>query len=287
MTDQKPYQHQIQSEPVLRIGIILPIDRRKEITVSFTNPSQYKIDSKSPINLTSSKLKFSVDDGGVKIIKTNAKFDGYGITVHNVPAGRGFHWEKNIDVTLSGNVHIIPNKSGLLLINEVPLEKYLASVAVSEMSGTCPTSFLEAQTIAARSWIMAAAENKHSELGIDACNDDCCQRYQGMNQMTSESKAVCNSTSGKVLLYDNEICDARYSKSCGGLTENAENIWDMDFKPYLTSIYDSPEKKSRWIGSIGLELLQTFSAVRHMLMKVNCINILAMWIRTANIFAGL
>lgn len=244
MTDQKPYQHQIQSEPVLRIGIILPIDRRKEITVSFTNPSQYKIDSKSPINLTSSKLKFSVDDGGVKIIKTNAKFDGYGITVHNVPAGRGFHWEKTIDVSLPGNVEISNHDGYLLLSNTVPLEQYLACVAVSEMSGACPPALLESQTITARSWVLAAAENKHSDLNLDACNDDCCQRYQGLSQMTDASIKATNDSRGIVLSYDNQICDARYSKSCGGLTENAENVWDMPSTPYLTSIYDGPDTKN-------------------------------------------
>ncbi|MCH7612032.1 MAG: SpoIID/LytB domain-containing protein [Candidatus Marinimicrobia bacterium] len=237
----KPSNNLPKSEPVLRIGIILPVDYRKSIEISFTNPSQYKIDSKIQISLISSKLRISKNDGDVKIIKKDIEFDGHGITVHNVPAGRGFHWEKTINVTLPGDVQITNRDGYLLVINEVPLEQYLACVAVSEMSGACPPSLLEAQTITARSWILAAVEKKHADLGIDACSDDCCQRYQGLGQMTETSKHAVNNSRGQVLIYENEICDARYSKSCGGITESAENVWDMPITPYLTSVYDGPE----------------------------------------------
>lgn len=237
----KPSNNFPKSEPVLRIGIILPVDHRKSIEISFTNLSQYKVDSKIQISPTSSKLKISKNDCDVKIIKKDIKFDGHGITVHNVQAGRGFHWEKTIDVILPGNVEITNHDGYLLVTNEVPLEQYLACVAVSEMSSTCPLALLEAQTITARSWILAAAEKKHADLEIDACNDDCCQRYQGLGQMTEASKHVVNSSRGQVLIYENEICDARYSKSCGGISESAENVWDMPLTPYLTSGYDGPE----------------------------------------------
>lgn len=230
-----------QSEPIMRIGIILPIDKRKKVTISFSDSSQYKIDSKSSINLTSSKLKISVDDGDVKIVKTNPEFDRHGITVHNVPAGRGFHWEKTIDVTLPGNVKISNHDGYLLLTNCVSLEQYIACVAVSEMSSACPSALLESQTITARSWILAAAEKKHLDLNLDACNDDCCQRYLGLDQMTDASQSASNDTKGIVLTYDNQICDARYSKSCGGISESAENIWAMSHTPYLSSIFDGPE----------------------------------------------
>lgn len=232
-------------EPILKIGIFLPVDNRKKVHISFTDPNLYEIETDKqldPACKTPERLNVAVGDVEMIITKI-VDDDKHGITIHDVPAGRGFHWEQAIDVTLPGNIKITSHNGNLLITNIIPLEQYLACVAVSEMSPKCPDQFLQVQAITARSWILAAAEKKHSGLGIDACNDDCCQRYQGMDQMTSESKAVCNSTSGKVLLYNDEICDARYSKSCGGLTENAENIWDMDFKPYLTSIYDSPEKK--------------------------------------------
>ena len=235
-------QKLIQSEPNLRIGIILPVDKRKTIEVSFSDPSQYKIDTKTPIKLTSSNLKISIDDGDVYIKKLNKEFDEQVITVHNVPAGRGFHWEKTIEVTLPGNVDISNHDGYLLLTNVVPLEQYLACVAVSEMSGACPSALLESQTITARSWVLAAAEKKHSDLNLDACNDDCCQRYQGLSQMTDASIKAANDSRGIVLLYNNQICDARYSKSCGGISESAEHVWDMAPVHYLSSVYDGPAK---------------------------------------------
>ncbi len=233
----------LQSEPILRIGIILPIDHRKKITISFTDPSLYEIETDKQLNptyKTPNTFDVSVNDGDMVIRKSVNEFDERGITIHNVPAGRGFHWEKTIDVTLPENVKITNHDGYLLVINEVPLEQYLACVAVSEMSGACPTALLEAQTITARSWVLAAAEKKHADLCIDVCNDDCCQRYQGLGQMTDLSKTATENSRGIVLLYDNKICDARYSKSCGGISESAENVWDMPPTPYLTSVYDGP-----------------------------------------------
>jgi SpoIID/LytB domain protein len=233
-----------QSEPTLQIGIILPGDHRKKMTISFTNPSLYEIVSEKQLNptcKTPNTLDVSVNGGDMVIRKSVNGFDEQGITIHDVPAGRGFHWEITIDVTLPGNVKITNHDGYLLIINEVPLEQYIACVAVSEMSSACPTALLEAQTITARSWILAAAEKKHADLGIDVCNDDCCQRYQGISQMTETSKHAVNNSRGQVLIYENKICDARYSKSCGGITESAENVWDMPPTPYLTSVYDGLE----------------------------------------------
>ena len=96
-------------------------------------------------------------------------------------AGRGFHWQKQIDISIRGSIKIRNVDGYLFLINEIGMENYLMSVATSEMSGDCPEALLEAQTIAARSWLMASEEQKHKDLGIDACNDDCCQRYQGLS----------------------------------------------------------------------------------------------------------
>ena len=245
MIEKLNTQFIIQSEPILRIGIILPLDHRKIIELSFSDSLQYKIDSKAPINLTPRKLKISVDDGDVKIIKTNPEFDEHGITIHNVPAGRGFHWQKAIDVTLPGSVELSNHDGYLLLTNVVPLEQYLACVAVSEMSGACPPALLESQTITARSWVLAAAEKKHSDLNLDACNDDCCQRYQGLRQITDASIKAADDSRGIALLYDNQICDARYSKSCGGISEDAEHVWDMSPTPYLTSVYDGPDSENK------------------------------------------
>ena len=106
------------------------------------------------------------------------------------------------------------------------------------MSGECPQALLESQTVAARSWLLAAVEQKHADLGIDSCNDDCCQRYQGIENETNAAISAAEKTWGQVLIHDGKICDTRYAKSCGGISENNENVWDGDPKPYLRAIHD-------------------------------------------------
>ena len=101
------------------------------------------------------------------------------------------------------------------------------------MGAKCPQSLLEAQTIVARSWILAAKEKKHQNLKLDACNDDCCQRYQGISNVDLSSVQAAQNTRGKVLIHEDTICDARYSKNCGGISEKGNNVWDINFQPYL------------------------------------------------------
>ena len=122
-------------------------------------------------------------------------------------------------------------------------------VATSEMSSNCPEALLESQTIAARSWILAAEEKKHKNLNLDACNDDCCQRYQGITNLNQESIKAANNTRGAVLIHEGMICDTRYSKSCGGITEANDNVWDTSPKAYLRSVYDGKRPKAYDVSS--------------------------------------
>ena len=230
-----------QREPVLRIGIILPIDKLKKVTISFTDSALYEIETEKQLNPSSEtpdRLDVSVNDVDMIIRKTVDVFDEHGITIHDVPAGRGFHWEKTIDVTAPGNVYITNQKDYLQVTNEVPLEQYLACVAVSEMSARCPSAFLEAQIMAARSWLLANRGKNHPDLQIDVCNDDCCQRYQGINNFSEDARQSTEACRGQVLTIKGDICDARYSKSCGGITEAGANVWPQKDLDYLVSIED-------------------------------------------------
>lgn len=125
------------------------------------------------------------------------------------------------------------------MINKLPLEHYLACVATSEMSAKCPNALIQAQTITARSWLLANVEQKHEKLEMDVCNDDCCQRYQGTTNLSAKSVTGALSTAGKVLLFDDKICDARYSKSCGGMIEEFQTVWKGAEHPYLQVKPDS------------------------------------------------
>jgi SpoIID/LytB domain protein len=109
------------------------------------------------------------------------------------------------------------------------------------MGAECPPALIESQTIAARSWMLANIEQKHIQMGMDVCNDDCCQRYQGSSNLTTQSIAGARNTEGQVLLYKDKICDARYSKSCGGMTETFHTIWPGNDPEYLQNIADAPD----------------------------------------------
>ena len=271
-----------KKEPTIRVGIILPQDNIKETAIIFSDEESYEMET-DKINFPSCKNQKEISI----IIKNNKIFisnheletsivnfapiipeDLPNITLPNIVAGRGFHWEKNIEVKFWGKMEfsILDNK--LIVINELPLEQYLNCVSTSEMSAICPPEFLKAQAIVARSWLLANIEQKHRELKFDICNDDCCQRYQGINNCNDNTISHISNTYGKVLMFEGQICDTRYSKSCGGITEKYENVWGGKPIPYLTSIKDTnhkgvpycnpqniPEKSvKKYIGSVDKDV---------------------------------
>lgn len=208
---------------------------------------------------------------------------GATFTLISVPVGKGFHWEKRVSSQFQGNL-ILRMTSGkrIAIINEIPLEDYLTSVVASEMSSSLPLEFLKAHAMMARSWILSFLERKGGNQNIqrekiatnqevirwysqqdheffDVCAEDHCQRYQGLPGGKSHRiKEAIEETRGQVLLYRGEICDARYSKACGGITENFETAWEDRSVPYLRSVSDAPypfqplqteEEVRRWILS--------------------------------------
>ncbi|MBE9510815.1 MAG: SpoIID/LytB domain-containing protein [Bacteroidetes bacterium] len=260
-------------EPLLRVGIILPEDKQNSLSleISDLHSTSILINNSQTVLISDKKIEISVNETGIELkgqkgvesVKTlkfiQTKNDGF-ILVKPVIAGRGFHWAKQISVKLPYTIEIEIVDNSLLLVNELPLEFYLACVATSEMGAECPEAFIEAQTIVARSWMLANIEQKHVNLGFDVCNDDCCQRYQGINNLTTQSKAGAMNTRGQVLMYDSKICDARYSKSCGGIIEKFENLWEDTPLPYMQNIPDAKEKfdvdltkeleMKKWVNSV-------------------------------------
>ena len=234
-------------EPVMSIGLILPEDNQKNVSItSFGEKFDLLIDDvkqvefKNDFNIGISGNRLSLNDIHCNeiTIKNNDRELANNIKIDPVIAGRGFHWQKFIDIKVLGDIVVKIIDQRLFVINKIFLEDYLMCVATSEMGAKCPKSLLEAQTIVARSWILAAKEKKHQNLGLDACNDDCCQRYQGISNVIHSSVKAAQNTRGKVLIHKETICDARYSKSCGGISERGNNVWDINFQPYLNSIVD-------------------------------------------------
>jgi SpoIID/LytB domain protein len=203
-----------------------------------------------------------------------------------VTIGTRFHWERKEDQTFRGNLILLPRQDGTIAaINEIPLEDYLRSVISSEMSAAAPTEFLKVHAVLSRSWLLSALDRKKKAKEIsrsarqtpekegemirwydredhdlfDVCADDHCQRYHGIQKIVSaQAEEAVRETLGRVITYQDEICDARYSKACGGMTEDFDTAWEDKRVPYLTSISDAPaphlpirteEEAARWILS--------------------------------------
>ncbi len=183
----------------------------------------------------------------------------------NVTIGLKFHWEQKQNQRFSGELKIIVEDDNLTVINIVKVEEYLESVISSEMSATSSLELLKAHAIISRSWLLAQIEKRNlikkksdlynSELVseteairwydredhvlYDVCADDHCQRYQGITKVLGHNaKRAVQETMGLVLSYENQICDARFSKSCGGVTETFENVWENMPHPYLQTFVD-------------------------------------------------
>ena len=181
--------------------------------------------------------------------------------IEDIVIGIGFHWERKERQVFRGDLRLV-RRSGLTAINDVPLEEYVTSVISSEMSASCPLELLKAHAVISRSWlcypklhpesigpgnvsIRAGDEitrwyGREAHTDFDVCADDHCQRYQGVTKAYSASVSdAARATAGEVLEYDGKVCDARFSKCCGGLTEEYRSAWDDRVVPYLVCIPDT------------------------------------------------
>ena len=187
-------------------------------------------------------------------------------SLRDVTIGVNFHWERQETQTFCGKLCLRVEADRIWAINELDVESYLESVISSEMSATSSLELLKAHAVISRSWLLAQQERRNKEKEskdnrffsfikkddellrwhgredhtlFDVCADDHCQRYQGITRASNPlvAKAV-SSTRGQVLCYDNELCDARFSKCCGGQTEEYQYCWEDTPKPYLVSVAD-------------------------------------------------
>jgi len=164
------------------------------------------------------------------------------IRVDEVPIGIEFHWQRKESLSYRGIIEVGLNNAGELVVtNEIDIENYLASVNSSEMTPDCPLGLLEAQTIAARSTVFATMGKHHYNTDFHLCSDDHCQCYQGALREQEISRVAMKNTYGETLFSGAEVCDARYSKICGGIMESYENVWDERIVPYLLAGIDGEQ----------------------------------------------
>ncbi len=198
-----------------------------------------------------------------EIIFEPSDIDITSFVIRDVRIGKNFHWERKEKQRFHGILKFIVEGDKITVINILPIEDYLESVISSEMNPNSPFEFLKAHAVISRSWVLAQiikknniAEHNHPDISqtdnehikwydredhdnYDFCADDHCQRYQGVTKIINDKvlEAV-EGTRGLVLKHDNEICDARFSKCCGGISESFENVWEPVNHPYLVSISD-------------------------------------------------
>lgn len=161
-------------------------------------------------------------------------------TVNEVEIGIGFHWQHQENLNYDGELELMIDINGLLTaVNIIDLENYLASVNSSEMRNDNNLEMLKAQTVAARGTVLATMGKHHFDEGFDLCADDHCQCYQGSQRISDLSSQVTTATKGQVLVFDKRICDTRYAKICGGITEKYSTCWeDLDYA-YLKAFTDA------------------------------------------------
>ena len=202
-----------------------------------------------------------------------------------VTIGRNFHWQRQEDQCFKGAFNLVTGENGIVVINQVDVEEYLTSVISSEMSAQASKELLKAHAVISRSWLLAQIE-KNFRLGrkeekqqncyrdneqlirwydredhtiFDVCADDQCQRYQGNTRASNQSVVeAVKETRGQVLMHKHAICDARFSKCCGGVTEEFNYCWEDKHYPYLSAVRDldtdaplsdltQEEEAERWI----------------------------------------
>ena len=199
-------------------------------------------------------------------LEENNSFSLYDVTI-----GLNYHWERQETQVFSGTLRLVVDEDKIVAINILPVEDYLTSVISSEMNANSSLELLKAHAVVSRSWLFAQIEKRKALKGkdegffsfiktkeeyirwydredhtiFDVCADDHCQRYQGITKATNSTVAeAVQATRGRLLMYGKKICDARFSKCCGGATEEFEYCWEDKHYPYLSSVRDAEEEEN-------------------------------------------
>ena len=266
-----------EREPLIRVGLMAGA-RSARISmigrfVTENGDSLSEGDYSASLDGGGVRLEGATDLRASSITLRPADFESCVFTIHDITIGIDFHWERKEAQQFKGALRLLATTEGLTLINELPLESYLVSVISSEMSASCPPELLRAHAVVSRSWLLAQLRktsggaiiqqdattqggsrtvdaspgeiirwyDRESHTDFDVCADDHCQRYQGISKAFSrEAFDAISDTRGHVLASGDEICDARYSKSCGGMTEVYRAAWEEREVSYLASVYDGP-----------------------------------------------
>ncbi|RIL07080.1 MAG: hypothetical protein DCC75_10325, partial [Proteobacteria bacterium] len=244
--------------PTIKVGLVLPEDNRSVLKLrALEAVSVCGGAGKLPISLApQSEVEVAVVGGEVELNAGGQKLRDReirlspekqhrltpqsGIEVHDVIAGRKFHWRKEVALSFPGTLLITAENRHLVAVNEVSFEDYVTCVISSEMGPGCPKEFLMAQAVAARCWAWVFLRNKHRHPLFSVCNDDDCQRYQGTSHLKPAVIEASRGCAGEFLISDaGFVTPAYYSKSCGGFTESARYAFGFEVLG-MQPVFDAP-----------------------------------------------
>lgn len=261
---------QYQGEPLISVGILTDKKIKFELYGEYSSYGfKHMFSGMFEAEIIDDRIICKSEDDKIEItdeiIFEPQEPDNESFLIRDVIIGVKFHWERKEKQRFTHSLKLIKDNGKITAINIVPIEKYLMSVISSEMSAKCSMQLLKATAVVSRSWLLAQIEKSKSIKSehtnyksgyqsedelikwydredhklFDVCADDHCQRYQGVTKMTSDAvrKAV-EQTIGIVLIENDNILDARFAKSCGGISEAFENVWEPIKHPSLTSVFD-------------------------------------------------
>ncbi|HOJ37336.1 MAG TPA: SpoIID/LytB domain-containing protein [Ignavibacteriales bacterium] len=257
-------------QPVISVGILTNNEIKFEFHGDyFVNQTKQIVNGRFKATIQNKVITVETENqiltSADEIIFTPTDFNSATFVLRDVIIGIGFHWEEKEKQSFQGQLKLIKQDDKLHAINIIPVENYLESVICSEMRATSSMELLKAHAIVSRSWLLAQLE-KNKELKeksvnyvttlqtdeelikwwdredhklFDVCADDHCQRYQGIAKIYTEAaKNAVNDTAGIVITNKGKVCDARFSKCCGGISENFDLVWEPEFKDYLQAVVD-------------------------------------------------
>ena len=253
----------LEDEPEVSVGIMCEDHISFSLNQAFTAKGE----------VVSGKQEAFCKDGGIfwngnlySELTFTPNDDKASFTLEDVAIGVNFHWERKENQTFKGTLRIIVDEEKLIAINQIPVEEYLVSVISSEMSASSSVELLKAHAVVSRSWLFSQMKKRYLNAGktggffsfvrrddefirwydgedhilFDVCADDHCQRYQGITRASSPAvMEAVKATRGQVLMNDGNLCDARFSKCCGGITERYSTCWEDKDESYLQPVRDA------------------------------------------------
>ncbi|HEY6913656.1 MAG TPA: SpoIID/LytB domain-containing protein [Paludibacter sp.] len=250
-----------KKEPIIQVGILSASEIRFVLNGYFKVSNDRFYTGKKVAVYRKGDILF---DGNLsEDLSFEPMSDDCSIDIKDVVIGINFHWQRRENQRFKGSLKFIVEGGKLTAINQIKVEDYLTSVISSEMSATASEELLKAHAVISRSWLLNPIMNKKKDTDqnislireadriirwyerdahkrYDVCADDHCQRYQGITRASTETVAkAIEATRGEVLMADKKICDARFSKSCGGISEAFENCWAPEHHSYLIPVVDN------------------------------------------------